>query len=446
MEREEAELLPVGLITCLLNNKEVRIIKISPKKLTIRISKEIEKVDELKLAFHIFNENKYEEIIIKKYKLVDTKKHEFYMTYVFSIDDEEYFKNVREAFVRYSKYIRLKTYSDDNEFSKELVNYPSEKDYDFYEDYLTQKKQWLKDLDYDEFDYEALKSIELAINIDNYKLYNKYLNHDINKFINDYLKENFIENHKLFNKGISRIYIGNEFCHNLFPSEDILMKIMEKSYKENINLTICFTYIRECYIEQTKNIINKIYKWCINNKKKVEIVINDWGMLALLEDKSDYFNLSLGVLLNKRKKDPRIIYKKGYYENKNLIGENSLNSDVFNKFLRNNNINRFEHESCGYKLKLPKGNNTIHMPFYVTNTSQYCTLYAKCTTMDRGKQKLVDACPMYCKDYVFSYPKHLKMIGKYNSIFSFDDTLLRHLNKLKEYIDEGMDRILLNFI
>ena len=39
-------------------------------------------------------------------------------------------------------------------------------------------------------------------------------------------------------------------------------------------------------------------------------------------------------------------------------------------------------------------------------------LYMQCVTLDRGKQKLVMGCEMYCKDYVFAYPKHLKMVGR----------------------------------
>ena len=66
--------------------------------------------------------------------------------------------------------------------------------------------------------------------------------------------------------------------------------------------------------------------------------------------------------------------------------------------------------------------------------------------MNRGRQKLVMGCPMYCKDYIFSYPKHLKMVGRYNSIFAFDDTLLKDFEKLEHYIDNGIDRIVLNFI
>ena len=222
--------------------------------------------------------------------------------------------------------------------------------------------------------------------------------------------------------------------------------MIKKAKKENLEITICFTYIRECYIEKTRYIIEKIYDWCIENNKNIEIVINDWGMIKLVQDKSDYFILNLGVLLNKRKKDPRYVYKKGYKENNKLIGKNNLNSYIFNRFLNENNIKRYEYENCGYDIEIAEGNHSLHIPFYVTNTSQYCTLYAMCTTMNRGNQKLVKGCPMYCKEYIFSYPKHLKMVGRYNSIFAFDDKLLKDFEKLEHYIDNGIDRIVLNFM
>ena len=182
------------------------------------------------------------------------------------------------------------------------------------------------------------------------------------------------------------------------------------------------------------------------DNKRIEIVINDWGMVELFENKKNYISLSLGVLLNKRKKDPRYMYKKGYDENKELISENSLNSNIFSEFLNENNINRYEYESNGYTMKIAEGKHSLQMPFYVTNTSQYCTLYAMCTNLDRGKQKLVKKCPKYCRDYIFSYPKHLKMVGRYNSLFAFDDTLIKDYKKLEYYIKSGVDRIVLNFI
>ena len=64
MEREEVELLQSGLITCLLNIKEVRIMKISPERLTIRLAQEIKEINELKVIFHIFDVQIWVDILI----------------------------------------------------------------------------------------------------------------------------------------------------------------------------------------------------------------------------------------------------------------------------------------------------------------------------------------------------------------------------------------------
>jgi hypothetical protein len=446
LEKEEVELLPAGLTTCLLDNREVRILKISPKKLTVRVSEEMDNIDCIKVAFYIFDENRYEEVIINDYNIIDKIKDDFSLTYVFSIETEEYRHNVRNIFKNYSNYVRLKAFGQENEFSKEMVEYPAELDYEFYKYYLDQKKDWMLGLNYEDWNDSIMDSVELAITLDNDILYKEYMDKAIKVFKNDYLKENFVVSHKLFKKDITRLYIGNEFCHNLFPEVKQLMNMMQKAKEENLQITLCFTYMRDNYIEKTKDILDKVYNWCIENNREIEIVVNDFGMLKLTQDKVDYFKLSLGVLLNKRKKDPRYIYKKGYMENKKLMAENSLNSSIYNKFLKDCNIERYEYENCGYKISIAEGSHSLHMPFYQTNTSQYCPLYAMCNSMDRGKQKLVTCCPKYCKDYVFTYPKHLKMVGRYNSLFAFDDGLLKNPKELEYYLNSGIDRIVLNFI
>ena len=502
MDREESDLLPGGLVTCHINNNEVTVVKLSPYKLTVRVCDDIEELNEkpeddnnvsdfigekenlwtsdhnekitLKASFYNFNKYRYEEVIIDDYKLIGREKHEFYMTYTFSTNNKEYAENVYNIFKDYSKYVMLKNYGMDNEFSEEMVGYPAEDDYDFYSFYSDQKREWLSGLSYssnEEKEKKAnvnmdgknvgdhlsnvkiqkpqmdfIKNIEFAVSLHDDNLYKKFMELNMKSFIDEYLSENYIENHELFKKDITRVYIGNEFCHNLFPEISLLIKMMERAESKNLNITLCFTYMRDCLIEKTEEIIDKVYSWCREHEKHIEIVINDWGMLELLKDKQDYIKICLGVLLNKRKKDPRYMYKKGYEENKDLMAENSLNSTIFTDFLKDNGINRYEYESCGYRMDIAKGKHSLHMPFYVTNTSQYCPLYAMCKYQSRGRQELVLNCPKYCRDYVFSYPKHLKMIGRYNSLFAFDDTLLKDKDKLEYYIENGIDRIVMNFM
>lgn len=448
MIKEEVELLPSGLVTCLINEEEVRILKLSPEILTLRLADKISKPFTLKVAFYNFNKYTYEEILIDSFKIISNLEEEFYFTYIIKICDDRYLNSVRKIVKDYYNYIMLKNYGTENEFSKEMVEYPAEKDYDFYEFYSDQKKDWMlefNDLDLD-LDKELLDSVELALKIDNTILYNKYLEMNIDSFKEYYFRENFIEITNLKNKQISRIYVGNEFCHNLFPKIDMLLKILNKANKEKLNVTICFTYLRENYIEKTRTIIDKVYEYALENNMKIEVVINDFGLINLFKGKTDIFNFVLGVLLNKRKKDPRYIYKNGYKENKKTMAKNNLNSTRFNNFLKGYNINRYEYEVCGYKIDIAKGNHSLQLPFYQTNTSQYCPLYAMCKNQDRGKQTLVKCCPKYCTDYIFAYPKHLKMVGRYNSLFAFDDTLLKDKAKLEYYIANGIDRIVMNFM
>jgi len=476
MDREESDLLPGGLVTCIINGKEVAIVKLSPNKLTIRLCDDIEKFNKqvecgnyvkdlnkenatlsIKTAFYNFKEYKYEEVIIEDYELVSIEKNEFYVNYSFVINNKEYAEKVDNIFKDYTRYVFFKNYGMDNEYSQEMVGYPAEKDYEFYSFFSDQKRQWMKELNYSNYEKESsnnkeekknknLKNIELAVSLHDDSLYKKFMNLNIKSFKDEYLSENYIEDHELFKNDIRRVYIGNEFCHNLFPETSLLLKMMDRAESKNLNITLCFTYMRDCLIEKTKETINKVYRWCLEHKKQIEIVINDWGMLELLKDKLDYIKICLGVLLNKRKKDPRYIYKKGYEENKDLIAENSLNSSIFRNFLKENGIERYEYENCGYRMKIAPGNHSIHMPFYVTNTSQYCPLYSMCKYQNRGKQELVIKCPKYCRDYIFSYPKHLKMVGRYNSLFAFDDTLLKDRKKLEYYLESGIDRVVMNFM
>ena len=446
MINNENCVLPSGLVTCFIGDRELRILDISTDRISLRLNEDIDDIASILVAFYVFSENRYEEIVINDFKLLNKENTEFYKIYRFEINDKNYSSNVKKILNNYSKYVTLKTFGSESEFSQEMVNYPSQEDYKFYSFFDDMKREWMKEINYEDYDDTVLSSVNYAVSLHNDNMYKKYLALGIDKFLDCYIDENYIGNHPIFKNKISRIYIGNEFCHNLFPNIDMLLKIMDKAVYEGIDVTLSFTYLRDCLINKTKADIDEIYSWCVKNNKNIEIVINDWGMLNLIEHKDDYITPVIGVLLNKRKKDPRIQYKNGFKNHNDLMAENSLNSESYSQFLKKLLIKRYEYESCGYKMNIAKGKHSIHIPYYVTNTSQFCPLYAMCTNMDRGNQKLVINCPKYCSDYAFAYPKHLKMAGIYNSLFSFDDTLLKEFYSLKDYVDNGIDRIVFNFM
>lgn len=137
-------------------------------------------------------------------------------------------------------------------------------------------------------------------------------------------------------------------------------------------------------------------------------------------------------------------YKQG---DTGLFGENSLNADFYREYLQDTfGIRRYEWESCGYRQEFPEGKNSIHVPFYQTNTSQYCTLYAMYQNGDRGKQELPEKCPGYCGEKVFLYPGHLKMVGRYNSLFALDGAAVFGMRDPGMWKAQGIDRIVVNLL
>ena len=142
-------------------------------------------------------------------------------------------------------------------------------------------------------------------------------------------------------------------------------------------MTLSFSYIRDFLLESTEELLDELSAWCGQKERWLELLVNDWGLAELLRKKrSPYLEPVLGPLLNKRKKDPRLAWKTGSLES---LAENSLNADFYREFLAEElGIRRYEWEACGYPMKLPPGNHSLHLPFYQTNTSQFCPDFAGC--------------------------------------------------------------------
>ncbi len=72
---------------------------------------------------------------------------------------------------------------------------------------------------------------EYALELDNPWLYEEYLSKDLTTFMENYWKRNYLSGHWLSDHFPQRLYIGNSFCHLLFPKEDQLFQLLEKPEK-----------------------------------------------------------------------------------------------------------------------------------------------------------------------------------------------------------------------
>ena len=446
MEINRTNISP-ALIIGLKDEKDYAILGINKETITFESADKLD--DEFRFTILLFNFSlyDYEKFEIDKCKVLQVKENEFSYIYICKIEEiknlEEYETKLKDLL----KAVELNdmSYTLDNIFKDNNEKKLQLKDNSFFNNYEEQHNYWFNEntnCANNQFS-SIINDVELAFNVNNYILYNQFLIKPFNDAIKEELEKNKLSNHGIFQKEFSRVYIGNQFCHNLFPDNEMLFKLINKAKDENYKISIAFTYMRDNHIDTYRNILGQLSKWCDENKMEIEIIVNDWGMLNIVnKDFNNNFTISLGILLNKRKKDPRMKWKIGSDKFIEARKENNLNCGHFYDFLEKHNITRFEFESHVEMNKIPEGKHSLNFPFYQMNTSQYCTLYAECQNYSRDIQKLVENCPRYCEEFVCMLPKNLDAVGKGNSLFGFDNSILINPQILSEYRKMGIDRLL----
>ena len=496
--------VPFGLLACRIDGREIQITELGENGFVFRTAKAMAEAGngdhEIEVSFYHMAQGRYETVRIgnegKPPVITLEREEQWYQVYSVAVDQEDYRREVRELVLWYDRYIQLKCTCDDGELAGHLTGYPAELDEVYGKSFEEQKENWFGAVVTDSSNttdssnmtdrvgivdcalpaaeicgrevMDAVEGMELALELDGPKWYDCYLKEKLAEVSRQYWETGGLGKYPLAKRLPDRIYIGNQFCPCLFPTDEQLFRMLEKAERDGLSVTVVFPYMAESAVEKKKKLLTQLDQWCqkpgmetlVNPGKnrrleKLEIVINDLGMVVMAEElELKNLALSMGTLLNRRRKDPRMAYKFG---KKELLNENSLNAEFYRQYVRNEwNIHRVEWESCGYQQNIGEKQDffggdagiasSIHIPYYQTNTSEYCTLYAICTNGDRGKQDRVEHCPHYCEKYAFLYPDHLKMIGKGNSLFAFDLEILRNQEILRNYREQGVDRLVIHLL
>lgn len=430
-------MIPSGLLTGFVDGREVRITELSPESFFFRTAAPVEQPEKMKICFYDFSGAFYREIEIMDSHFRQEKAEPFYWVYQVEVFQENYRQAVQKLFLEYARYIRTRLEESDGELSRRFCGYPAQLDEIHSESMEEQKKKWFGHVRLQRVD----TYLEFALELDRWKWYEIYRDYPLAEFMEQYWKENGIRGWEKNRRLPDRLYIGNQFCHFLLPDEKLLFGMMDKAYREELAVTLAFPCLRDFQTKKWEKLLQKVENWAKIREVKVEILVNDWGMAQLVKEAGNCLKPCLGILLNKQKKDPRIRYKKGSIRG---LGENNLQAEFYRNYLyRSFGIERYEWESCGYPQSFPEGKNSLHLPYYQTNTSQYCPLYASCLEGDRGRQKLPETCPRYCESYAYLYPEHLHMAGRYNSLFGLDSELVEHPEQLEACREAGIDRLVI---
>lgn len=431
---------------CFTEGVDVRTLYIEDNIITFECCKDIENISEIKIAILNLDSFEYEEFFFDKCKICQKKELKFKYEYKVLIDCDnketmlklntllEKINNVEEIFDE--------TYNGKNDLlktkKKNMEHYQYSDDKNICKNIEEQKRYW--------YDFQNSKvtlptNVELAFVVSEYKIYKDVLKYGFRQEFRKCLEDVNIDKIKFFDKEISHVYIGNDFCINLFPDDEMLSKLLNLAYDEKLGITISYPPLVEQRLEQTKRVVKSLKEFCQQKQITIEFVINDWGMIQLLkEEEINCFKLVLGRLLNKRKKDPRMKNRMGYENYKQEFGRNNICSEPFGKIMDKYSITRCEFEATQFFNEIPKGKHTLHFPFYQTNTASNCLIYANCKNKSVIQQEYPEHCPHYCSEFYFSFPKHLNVIGKNNSLFVFDKNIFLKQEVVDKYVECGIDR------
>lgn len=261
----------------------------------------------------------------------------------------------------------------------------------------------------------------------------------------------------------SRIYYGNEFCEKLIPSLQDLSRILGYIKMRGLDFSFVSPYVTDVGLRKLKVLFEFLKAKEIN----CEVIINDWGVLNLVNRKYHSLVPVLGRLLTKQKRGPRLIkllkrqvrprlmvnpetpgqrqiliHKKlpldldFYYK-----GSNVASVPIIHDFLIDQRIKKIELDNIeqGLFLELPRGkvSASLYLPYVYISTTFFCPT-AGCGQRKKSLLK-IKSCKRQCRKYIFklrhkTMPKVIYLKG--NTQF-YKNTRL----PMRELMRTGVDRI-----
>lgn len=141
-----------------------------------------------------------------------------------------------------------------------------------------------------------------------------------------------------FPLGISRLYLGSEFCPELLPTAEELHRAVVITRDTKLALTLCTPPTTEQYLPR----VLALADFLAAREPEAEIVVNDWGVLRALHPYP--LSLSAGRTFQKNKRDPRIstLWPRLSPEMREFYRGNNLLHPSFLAFLKRFRVTRLE--------------------------------------------------------------------------------------------------------
>lgn len=197
---------------------------------------------------------------------------------------------------------------------------------------------------------------------------------------------------------VQRLYLGSEYCIRLLPSITEIENNISFCHSNGLS----FTLVTPAMVTDTDiPLLKQIFHYLNTKDEKTEIVINDWGILALIQEFPQLLPI-LGRLLNKREKDPRINYHEKPEEVKQLFQSTILDHTPLCSYLEQKRVIGIEFDNYFYPINLKLNHHSFHChiyyPLVFSSLSRICVFAG--TYKDEKKKFVINShCEKECIRY-----------------------------------------------
>ena len=453
------EELPFGLAICAANGETATLTGLSDRQMRLR-THGAEPLSSLAVRFLTDDRASYVACPVDGWRVSHEERTRLGVLRMVDVPCPAFAKEARRALKLYTEYLRLKSLGDDEYLAHALTGCP-------YVDttarsFAGQKAAWRRGA----VAFSLPGDWTLALTADSFAAYRRFLSLPLDAF-----QREATLNLPAFARPAGRICIGNAGCPRLFPDRPLLSKLLARAKEQGLNVTIVLPPVSENAVPETERLLAYL-----DTTNADELCVNDLGALALA--RKTHLTPTLGIQLNRRRKDARLPYKTGcrgartsetprssdpsdnvfatlsgvqpascetgWQNALPLLSRNGLDDADFREWLAELGVTRFEYEACGYAPSIAPGRHSLHLPFYQTNTSHACPLAAACFGLDPGQD--VPDCRHICETRARLYPDELHMVGRYNSLFALDPNILASPAPLSRLLASGVDRIVVNLL
>lgn len=217
-----------------------------------------------------------------------------------------------------------------------------------------------------------------------------------------------------------RIYVGDEFCIHGLPDLPRLEELVLLSKQTDTPVTLLTPVVSDFGIDVCKALFEHLAK----NAPDTEIVVNDWGLAFFLKEAFPNFPLSLGRLLNKGFKDPRVPLDRVQANNGAVIfNSSSFDFTALRAQASALGVRRLERDLLPYAETLPGGPDdiatSIYFPYGYVTTGRICRI-AALNGHEKKRFSIMSRCSQLCEKIAFEmkHPDYtFKMFQAGNTVF-----------------------------